>query len=436
MTQVSIGQVANLEDLLRGLESVREGLETACREQVAAAERQYAKASEETQNSEEMLDRATQAEQSACRSLSDAEQKLESAKETLSTAESALSTCEAQPRDEDGWGPDCSGEAAAASSAQTAVDSAEAVVNDAKAAADQAAEDRQHMQQRVECAKNALSIAEQAFERAQQECTARMQEVGALIDAGAGRLTAAQRALDAYLAANPPSARFYRWLNWHPEPGRTITPDVIRDRLNLSREEQRLLQEYLYDRYPGYRSMVDKYRGEWVAARGDVERNVIARKARIHLAGSHAEHLARHSLAPLGGGIVTQRRTRVDDDGRYTTTDLVVADLRVPVVLGRGESMGAAIGGSLAIEVKCGKADYLYSQMSHMSFQAKGHKQADARCTLCSRDIHHLPPEKAKELRDALHAAGSPLVGMLPVKNDIDQVCIAFIQSDTKGSRS
>jgi len=38
VAQVSIGQVENLEDLIRGLESVREALETACREQVAAAE--------------------------------------------------------------------------------------------------------------------------------------------------------------------------------------------------------------------------------------------------------------------------------------------------------------------------------------------------------------------------------------------------------------
>ena len=37
MAQVSIGQVENLEDLVRGLQSVREALETACREQIAVA---------------------------------------------------------------------------------------------------------------------------------------------------------------------------------------------------------------------------------------------------------------------------------------------------------------------------------------------------------------------------------------------------------------
>ncbi len=39
----------------------------------------------------------------------------------------------------------------------------------------------------------------------------------------------------------------------------------------------------------------------------------------------------------------------------------------------------------MAFEVKCGKAEYLYSQKDHMVFQAEGHKQADAQCTLCSR---------------------------------------------------
>ena len=61
-------------------------------------------------------------------------------------------------------------------------------------------------------------------------------------------------------------------------------------------------------------------------------------------------------------------------------------------------------------------------------FQAGGHKQADAHCTLCSRDIHDLPADKEKELRDTLREAGSPLVGMLPSKNEIDQSCLDFIR--------
>ncbi len=430
MAQVSIGQVENLEDLIRGLESIRDSLETACREQIAAAERQCAEAREEAQNSESMLEQASQAEQAAHQALAKAQQNLASAENTLSAAQSALSACQAQPPNEDGREPDCSYAEADVADAESAVQEAQVAVDAAQMDLDKAVENRQRMEHRLDLSKQALTMAEKVLEQSQQECTLRMNAVCSAIEIGTARLAAAQRALEAYLATNPPAAHFYAWLHWHPEPGKPITPDVIRDRMNLSREKQRLLQEYLYDRNPAYRNMVDKYRGDWSAAKGDVERNIVNRKARTHLSGEYAEQLARHALAPLGGKIETQGRTLVGDDGRYTKTDLIVTDLRVPVVLGRGEGMGAPVGGSLAFEVKCGKADYLYAQKDHMLFQAEGHKQADAHCTLCSRDIHDLPPEKKKELRDALRAAGSPLVGMMPAKNDIDHSCLAFIQPD------
>ena len=65
MAQVSIGQVENLEDRVRGLQSVREALETACREQIAVATQKCAEAREEAQNSESMLESSIQQEQAA-----------------------------------------------------------------------------------------------------------------------------------------------------------------------------------------------------------------------------------------------------------------------------------------------------------------------------------------------------------------------------------
>jgi len=432
MTQVSIGQVENLEDLVRGLESVREALETACREQIAAAERQCTEAQEEVQTSESVLEQAIQAEQEAQQEMAEAQQSLESAENALSAAESALSACEAQPPDEDGYGPNCSSEEGAVAEAQAGIESSQVALEEAAAALEKATENRQRMEQRVERARQALVMAEKIFEKAQRECTSRMQEVSKSINIGKARLTAAHRALEAYLATNPPTARFYEWLHWHPAQGKPITPDVIRNRMNLSREQQRLFQEYLYERDAAYRKMVEKYRADWTVAKGDVERNIVNRNARIRLSGECAEQLARYALAPLGGRIETQSRTFVGDDGRYTKTDLIVKDLRVPIILGRGEGVAAPVGGSLAVEVKCGKADYLYAQKDHMVFQAEGHKQADAHCTLCSRDIHDLPPEKEKELREELHEAGSPLIGMMPRKNEIDQSCLALIHADAE----
>lgn len=434
MAQVSVGQVETLEHLVRGLLSVREALESACREQIAIAESKCGEAHEEAHNSESMLESAIQQEQVAQQTLEAAQQNLASSQCALSAAESALSACEVQPPDEDGRRPNCSGERAAVAEASAAVAEAQAIVAEAQAALAQATENRQQMEQRVEYAKQALAMAEQSLEQSRAECTVRLATVSESVDVATGRLTAAQQALNAYLATNPSATQFHTWLNWNPsQHGGTIAPDTLRDRMNLSAEQRVLLQEYLYHRNPAYRGLVDKYRGEWAAARGDAERNIVARKTRIHLSGEFAEQMARYALAPLGGGVETQGRTFVGDNGRYTKTDLLVTDLCIPVILGRGEGMGAPVGGSMAFEVKCGKADYLYSQKDHMVFQAEGHKQADAHCTLCSRDIHDLPTDREKELRDTLREAGSPLVGMLPSKNEIDQSCIGFIRPGDKG---
>lgn len=431
MAQVSIGQVENLEDLVCGLLSVREALETSCREQIAVAEQKVEEAREEAQNSASMLESAVQQEQAAKQEVDSAQQALDSSQSWLASAQSSLSCCLAQPNDEDGTSPDCSGEYTSVAEAEAAVEQAQSMLEQAKAELELASENRQAMEQRADLAKQAQVIAEQALEQAQQECNTRLATVDQAIGVGTARLNAAQRALDAYLGTNPPAAEFHTWLKWNPaQNGSPVTPNTLRDRMNLSSEQRRLLQEYLYDRNPAYRRQVDKYRNQWAAARGDAERNVVAHKARINLSGEFGEQMARHALAPLGGRIETQSRTFVGDNGRYTKTDLLVTDLRVPVILGRGEGMGASVGGSMAFEVKCGKAEYLYSQKDHMIFQAEGHKQADAQCTLCSRDIHDLPPEKEKELRDALRDAGSPLVGMLPRKNEIDQSCLDFIRQN------
>lgn len=434
MAQVSIGQVENLEDLLRGLQSVRESLAAACHEQIAVAALKCQEAREEASLSQGMLKQAVHHEQAAKQAVDDAQQALDASHGDLDAAESSLSACLAQPVDEDGTYPDCAGDHAAVARAQAAVDRVHAALSRAQGERERATEHRQSMEQRVDLAKQAQTLATQVAEHAQQECNARLATVDQAIEIGAARVRAAQQALDAYLATNPPAAQFHAWLTWNPAlHGAPITPDTLRDRMNLSSDHRRMLQQYLYERNPGYRTQVDKYRKQWAAAQGDAERNILARKARIHLSGEFGEQIARHALAPLGGRIETQGRTFVGDNGRYTKTDLLVSDLRVPVILGRGDGMAAPVGGSMAFEVKCGKADYLYAQMEHMVFQAEGHKQADAQCTLCSRDIHDLPPEKEKALRDALRAAGSPMIGMLPTKNEIDQSCLEFIRDHGEG---
>ena len=433
MAQVSIGQVENLEDLARGLQSVREALESACREQISFAELKYTEAREEARNSANMLVWAIQQEHAAKQNFDAAEQALDSSQSSLSSAQSSLSSCLTQPKDDDGRCPDCSGEYSAVAEAEAALEQAQRMLEQALAEFEVATGNRISMEQRVDLAKQAQAIAEHALEQSKQECATRLATVDQAIAVGSARLNKAKQALDAYLATHPPTAEFQVWLKWNAsQNGRPVTPDTLRDRMNLSSEQRRLFQEYLYERNPAYRRQVDKFRNQWTTARGDAERNIVARRTRIHLSGEFGEQMARHALAPLGSRIETQGRTFVGDNGRYTKTDLLVTDLRVPVILGRGEGMGAPVGGSMAFEVKCGKAEYLYSQKDHMVFQAEGHKQADAQCTICSRDINDLQPENEKKLRETLRHAGSPMVGMLPGKSEIDQSCLDFIRQDRR----
>jgi len=429
MALVSIGQVENLEDLVRDLQAVHEALESSCRAQIALAERTYEGAENASQLSEDLLDDAIQQELSTSQASEDAQRAVDTAYASLDAAEASLSSCAAQPVFEDGASPDCSWEHDRTVEARAEVDQACNALEQTRADLETAMENRMAMERRLEMTRQATTMAAQALAQAMQKCNTRLLSVRQAIDRGIARLSAAQQALEAYLATNPVAADFYAWLKWDPvKQGGVVTPEVLRDRMNLSSEHRQMLQEYLYERNPDYRAKVDRFREQWVAANGDVERNGVVRKIRIELCGEFGEQLARHALAPMGGRIETQGRTFVGENGRYTKTDLLITDLRVPVVLGRGQGMGAQVGGSLALEVKCGKAQYLYAQKDHMVFQAEGHKHADAQFTLCSRDIQDLSPEKQKELRDALREAGSPLIGMLPSKNEIDLSCLDFVR--------
>ena len=430
MAQVSIGQVDDLEDLVQGLLSAHDALEAACKELIAFAEGKCSEAQQESQVSATLLDLAIQQEHVAQVTLTLMQQHLIFCESSLAFAISALSTCllllvAAQPTPSLG----CSSEKSEVDSAQGAVQKAQVELERAQAEFQRAQENRQAMERRSEKADQAFSMAQNLRDLAQQECAARLSSVSQVVNLATGRLTAAQNIINAYLAENPAASLFHSWLHWNPaHRGGPITPDMLRERMNLSMEQQAMLQDYLYCRNATYRGLVDKYRSEWASAKGDVERNMVARKVRIHLSGQFGEAIALQALAPLGQKIETQGRSFVGDSGRYTKTDLIVRDLHTPVILGRGEGMGAPVGGSMAFEVKCGKADYLYSQKDHMIFQSAGHKQADAHCTLCSRDIHDLAAEQGKELREAMRGAGSPLVGLLPLKNEIDQSCLKFIQ--------
>ena len=91
MPQVSVGQVENLQDLVRGLLTIREELQSICKEQIELSEKQFTETGDEATNSQSMLHEAIRVEDAAHLVLAEAQQNLEAAESELNSAESALS---------------------------------------------------------------------------------------------------------------------------------------------------------------------------------------------------------------------------------------------------------------------------------------------------------------------------------------------------------
>lgn len=422
---VSVGNVENLEDAIRDLNSVAEQLDSACQAKCLDLQRTVAETTAvATQCAQESAD-AAQAEQQAVEAVTAAEMALHAAEAELQSAEASLSAAEANVSyDEEGneIPPDTSAEEAAVDAAEAQVCSCQEALEQARAELDARKEARMLADQRTELATKCKEDAEKVLETAVQACAAVQAKVASAVQQGSAALAKASEALQQYLASNPVAQQFCDWVKWSPDPAKPVTPTTLHCRMNLSVEQQKHFLQYLCDRDPAVRAKFADYASRLASAKSAEERGKIELQARKTLSGFYGEKLVEYAFRPLGTGISTQSRT-VFEDGRYTKTDLVVTGLRSPVILGKGEGMSAPASGSIAIEVKCGHAQYLKQQTEHMVFQAGGHRAADASVTVCTRDIKDLPAEEQKELRGKLREAGSPLIGMLPRKDDLDEAC-------------
>lgn len=436
MAQVSVGAVDNLEEAVSDLGSTYDFMETSCQTQIAEAETKLAETQKEADNSAQLLDAALEAEIEAGQRLNQAHQQLDAAAEELADAQASLSSCEASGSyddEDDDEPPDCSSEEADVSAAESAIAEAESAVTAAEEAVEAAKDHRMQMEQRNEIARQCLDMATQLAETVQAECAARLASAAAYLETARARMESAKAALNAYLDTHPPAAGFHSWLKWSPDPSKPISPQELHSRLNLPVEQQRYYFEYLADRDPAFRAKIADYKGQLEAANGPAERHAVQLKIRRNLSGFCGEKIVEQALSPLGNKADTQARTTFDD-GRFTKTDLIIEDLKVPVILGRGEGMSAPAGGSIAIEVKCGRASYLYSQKDHMVFQSGGHQASSTSMTVCSRDIKELTAEQEEELRKALRNSGSPLIGMLPTKDEIDKACWDLVTNFNKNT--
>lgn len=290
---------------------------------------------------------------------------------------------------------------------------------------EEAVRHRVALEHRYDMAVNCVSLAQERLETLQMKFEFGKRNIESTVSCGCARLDIAYQDLTQYISRIAPDVRndLDKWFNEKPEKNVPVRPNEIRDKLDVDENVVDAILEYLYSTDLGFKKNVDGYCEEMKLG----NQSGAELKIKKQMVGRLCEEIVIRAFKPISTEISTQAREALPN-GRYTKVDMIVYGLTNPLVLGRGEGMGAREGGSLAVEVKSGHSAYLYQQLNHMQEQAFGHKGCDASCVICTRDIHDLLPEKENELRDKLREAGSPMIGMLPRKDDLDSRCINFVK--------
>lgn len=288
---------------------------------------------------------------------------------------------------------------------------------------------RERLERRYELAQKCLEIATENLEETTSIFNITLNDINEKKNSCLFRINRAYEDLKNYLSTlNSTSLKkVEEYIKYSYKEKNPVKPDEILKRLNLSSVEMFAILYEKYAKDEKFFNLINNYREEAKT----ISKEEIITKLKKNLAGSLGEEIVIRAFVPYGKNVLTQERT-VTEDGKYTKTDLILKDLKVPIILGKGEGMGAREGSDLAIEVKTGKSTYLYAQKEHMQFQSLGHLDSKLSCTICSKDIKNLGSEKEEELRKVMKNSGSPLFGMLPYKEDLDKVCIDFVFGEDK----
>lgn len=234
---------------------------------------------------------------------------------------------------------------------------------------------------------------------------------------GTPKSTEGQKQLDAYR----------EWRDYR-EKEDIVRPDKIHDRLNPTED---VCMGMLRDRYandPHFKQRVDDFRKK-LSSGDPAQIEYVKVQSKKNMAGQLSEEIIKDALAPLAGRTHTQTQ-KVLEDGGYTKIDLVLEDMKQPVVFGKGQGMLAPKGGNVAIEVKAGQDEYLLAQKAHLDRQVQGHQSYDVSLILCTRDIKDLSSEQ--EYREGIKESGSRIIGMLPRKDEINNTVWRFLNEGVK----
>lgn len=404
MDNAKVFELGILLNTIKSLNSINTEADNHCKDGIREADVVLQQTQEELQISEGLLSAAR-----ADEAVKLARQLEADARMAQAVAEEAAAVASGNPL------------AIAAASAEVA--SAGAELAQATEEYQQAVQHRERLEHRYELAQKCVSIAQEMRDTLQLRFNYSQTIVAETIGSGNVRLQQAYDDLSRYLSRLSPAVRaevesFY---SYEPEKNKPVTPKDVHDRLNASSGVVNAILEYLYCTDLKFRGSVDRLCQQLHVPGNET-------KIKKNIVGRLSEELVIRCFAPMGGRVETQGRYYLED-GSYTKADMILYDLKEPLILGKGSGMGAQKGVNLGIEVKSGYKEYLYAQLSHMEKQAKGHSKCDISCTVCTRDITDLPPDKEDLLRAKLKEAGSPMMGMLPYKAQLDEDCIAFVKA-------
>lgn len=424
---------------------------SACHEAVNEAKQLLQETEQEEQNSAQMLNTAREIEEAAHAAMVAAEAVLLAAEARLAAAVAAEAAAVAS------MNPAAIASATAeVFSVQQAYQQAREAYELARKAYEAAKAHRELLEKRYEMARQALNLAQLMKAKLETRCLKCVTQIAPLVEQGFSRITQAHEDLNKYLdertsIANLSNANISRrpltfvpasmqiatststpaqikafedWSNYQPKLGEPIKSEELHARLNPSSEVMHGLLKERYRTDPKFHAQVDSYREQAKTDRAGAET-----KIKKNMVGGFAEEIVKGALKPYGGVHSAQERVYLPD-GTYTKPDFILKDLKTPLILGRGKGMGVRENGSIAVEVKTGQSGYILSQGEHLQVQAQGHAAQDASWVIYTRDIREIEERKQQELRKNVKEAGSPIVGCLPYKSELDATCINFVFGD------
>ena len=199
-----------------------------------------------------------------------------------------------------------------------------------------------------------------------------------------------------------------------------IKPNNLNTILNLDNKKAKEYFDFFYKSDINFKKQVDKLKNEYKNAKNDFEKERVLLKIRQNLVGVYAEKYIQTSLSSLGE-VYTQHTQAVD--GSYSKVDILIKNVKKPIILGKGKCKYLKKGDTLAIEIKTGSKDYLRGQKEHLKFQTKAHKEiADVSIIITTKDIYELKDEEG--FRELFKEECSHIIAMLPKKIELDKYVI------------